>query len=293
MIVGRRGSGAAGQTEQSGDKYPPGDDKSLGHVEDLAGENRPAAPLPRYPSPILVLVNPQDIVNIASAVRIAKNFGIERMRLVNPEVFDPYRIEGIAHNTADLVARIEILDSLEAAIEDCVFTAVLTARERAAKRRVMRPREAATALLEEASEGPVALVAGREDSGLTNAELDLCHALVTIPTDPAHPSLNLAQAVAIMAYESWVAAGGEAMPLKPPRNQAEPATAGQLETLFADWTRALGAIDFFKTRRPEHVMRSFREMVHRAGLDGREASLLRAMGIEVVRFLERELDRGA
>ena len=58
--------------------------------------------------PILVLVNPQDIVNIASAVRIAKNFGIDRMRLVNPEVFDPYRIEGIAHNTADLVARIEI-----------------------------------------------------------------------------------------------------------------------------------------------------------------------------------------
>ena len=91
---------------------------------------------------------------------------------------------------------------------------MLTARERAAKRRVMRPREAAVALLEEASAGPVAVVAGREDSGLTNAELDLCHALVTIPTDPAHSSLNLAQAVAIMAYESWVAAGGEAMPLK-------------------------------------------------------------------------------
>jgi TrmH family RNA methyltransferase len=294
MVAGWWGSGAAGQSEQIREESPPGDEKILNDAEALSrGEGRPAAPLSRLTAPILVLVNPQDIVNIASAVRIAKNFGIERIRLVNPEVFDPYRIEGIAHNTADLVARIEILDSLEAAIEDCVFTAVLTARERAAKRRVMRPREAATALLEEASAGPVAVVAGREDSGLTNAELDLCHALVTIPTDPAHSSLNLAQAVAIMAYESWVAAGGEAMPFKPPRNQAEPATAGQLETLFADWTRALGAIDFFKTRRPEHVMRSFREMVYRAGLDGREASLLRAMGIEVVRFLERELDRGA
>ena len=70
------------------------------------------------PPPVLVLVNPQDIVNIASAVRIAKNFGIDRMRLVQPEVFDPYRIEGIAHNTADLVARIEILDSLEQALAD-------------------------------------------------------------------------------------------------------------------------------------------------------------------------------
>jgi TrmH family RNA methyltransferase len=239
------------------------------------------------PAPILILVNPQDIVNIASAVRIAKNFGIERVRLVNPEVFDPYRIEGIAHNTADLVARIELLDSLQAAVADCVFTAVLTARERAAKRRVLRPREAAVALMQEASAGLVAIIAGREDSGLTNEELDLCHALVTISTDPAHRSLNLAQAVAIMAYEVWNARGGEQLPVKPPRNQAAPATSGQLEELFADWTRALWAIDFYKTRQPENVMRSFREVVFRAALDGREASLLRAMGIEVVRYLDR------
>jgi tRNA C32,U32 (ribose-2'-O)-methylase TrmJ len=112
--------------------------------------------------------------------------------------------------------------------------------------------------------------------------------VVTISTDPAHRSLNLAQAVAIMAYEAWNARGGEALPLKPPRNEAALATSGQLEELFADWTRALWAIDFFKTRRPEHVMRSFREVVFRAGLDGREASLLRAMGIEVVRFLDRK-----
>jgi TrmH family RNA methyltransferase len=242
-------------------------------------------PFPR--SPILVLVNPQDIVNIASAVRIAKNFGIEQMRLVDPEVFDPYRIEGIAHNTADLVARIEIVKSLEEAIADCVFTAVLTGRERAAKRRVLRAREAAAALVEEAAVGPVAIVAGREDSGLTNAELDLCHALVTISTDPGHRSLNLAQAVAIMAYESWNARGGETLPLKPPRHQAAPATSAQLEELFADWTGALWAVDFFKTRQTESVMRSFREIVYRAGLDGREASLLRAMGIEVVRYMAR------
>jgi TrmH family RNA methyltransferase len=239
-------------------------------------------------SPILVLVNPQDIVNIASAVRIAKNFGIERMRLVQPEVFDPYRIEGIAHNTADLVARIEILDTLDAAIADCVFTAVLTGRERAAKRTMLRPRAAAGRLVAEAATGPVAIVAGREDSGLTNAELDLCHLLVTIATDPEHRSLNLAQAVAIMAYEVWNARGGEATPVKPPRNQAEPATSGQLEQLFEDWQHALAAIDFFKTRRPDSVMRAFREVIHRAALDGREASLLRAMGIEVVRYLERQ-----
>jgi TrmH family RNA methyltransferase len=220
-------------------------------------------------------------------VRIAKNFGIEQMRLVDPEVFDPYRIEGIAHNTADLVARVELFDSLEAAIGDCVFTAALTARERAAKRRVLRPRDAALTLLEQSAAGPVAMVAGREDRGLTNAELDLCDALVTIATDPSHRSLNLAQAVAILAYESWNARGGEQLPLKPPRNQAAPATSQQLEELFTDWTRALWAIDFFKTRLPDNVMRSFREIVFRAAPDGREASLLRAMGIEVVRYLNR------
>jgi TrmH family RNA methyltransferase len=238
-------------------------------------------------SPTIVLVNPQDIVNIASAVRIAKNFGIEHMRLVDPEVFDPWRIEGIAHNTADFVARIEILPSLEAALADCVSAYVLTGRERAAKRTTRRPREAAAELVRELEDGPVAIVAGREDSGLTNAELDLCRTVVTIATDPRHPSLNLAQAVAIMAYETWNARGGEALPLKPPRHEAAPATSEQLETLFADWHRALWAIDFFKTRRSENVMRAFREIVFRAELDGRESSLVRAMGIEVARYLQR------
>ncbi|HWB42081.1 MAG TPA: TrmH family RNA methyltransferase [Gemmatimonadales bacterium] len=237
--------------------------------------------------PILVLVNPQDIVNIAAAVRIAKNFGIEHMRLVNPETFDPWRIEGIAHNSAEFVAGIEVVDSLEAAIADCVHVALLTARGRTAKRRTLRPREAAAELVERAAAGPVAVVAGREDRGLTNAELDLGHVLVTIPTDPRSSSLNLAQAVAIMAYESWLARGGGGAPLKPPRKGTAPATSAQLEELFGDWRRALWAVDFFKTRRSESVMRSFREIIHRAAPDGREATLVRAMGIEVVRYLAR------
>jgi tRNA/rRNA methyltransferase len=238
-------------------------------------------------NPILVLVAPQDIVNIASAFRIAKNFGVPQVRLVNPEIFDPYRIEGIAHNTADLVERAELFPSLEAALHDCVFAAVLTGRERAAKRRVVRPREAAGELVARSVAGPVAIVAGREDSGLTNEELDRCQLLVTISTDPTHPSLNLAQAIAIMAYELWVARGGDAMPFKPPRNVADPATGQQLDDLFIDWERALWAIEFFKTRRSEMVMRALREVMFRAELDGREASLVRAMGIEVVRYLER------
>ena len=249
------------------------------------------AGLPR--SPILVLVNPQDIVNIASAVRIAKNFGIDRMRLVNPEVFDPYRIEGIAHNTADLVARIEILDSLETAVADCVFTAVLTARERAAKRRMLRPREAAAALVEEAAAGPVAIVAGREDRGLTNAELDLCHALVTISTDPGHRSLNLAQAIAIMAYEVWNARGGEVLPVKPH-------ATGRIRPPPLSWRSSsptgLGRSGPSTSSRRgvrrvscDRFVRLYFEPTLTAG----EASLMRAMGIEVVRYLERRPPGGS
>ena len=238
-------------------------------------------------APILVLVAPQDIVNIGSAVRIAKNFGLEQVRLVQPAVFDAWRIEGIAHNTADLIERITIHDSVADALADCHWSVALTARERAAKRTVYRPGAAAAELVARAGQGPAAFVVGREDKGLSNDELDRCTALVTIPTNPAHKSLNLAQAVAIMAYETWLARGGERKPIKPPRKPAEPATMELQERLFADWERALGAIEFFKTRQTDHVMRSWREILFRAELDGREASLVRAMGIEVVRYLER------
>jgi len=141
--------------------------------------SEPAA-APAAAAPILVLVAPQDIVNIASAVRLAKNFGLSGIRLVNPEVFDPWRIEGIAHNTADLVARIEICSSLPEALRDTVYSVALTARGRAAKRTVLEPREAATELVALSASGPVAMVFGREDKGLANDELDFCRALVSM-----------------------------------------------------------------------------------------------------------------
>jgi TrmH family RNA methyltransferase len=232
-------------------------------------------------------VGTQDVVNIAGAVRLARNFGIEQMRLVAPECFDPWRIEGIAHNTADFVARITVHPTLVEATADCVYLVALTARERTAKRSVLRPRAAAAELAGRSPDGPVALVAGREASGLTNAELDHCHALVNIATAPGHPSLNLAHAVGILCYESWLAREGARQALKPPRREAPPAPSQRLELLFRDWERALWAVEFFKTRRPDAVLRTVREALFRAGLDWREAALLRAMALETVRFLER------
>ena len=240
------------------------------------------------PAPRIVLVEPQDLVNIAATVRIARNFGIEDLTLVRPREFDPYRIEGIAHNTSDLVARITFAETLDEALAGVSFAAALSARERTARRRSARARDAAGELAARAAEGPVAFVAGREDSGLTNDELDRCQLLVSISTNPEHRSLNLAQAVAIMAYEVWTARGGDALPFKRPRRAAPPATQEQLETLFRDWHAALGALRFFKSKVDTAVMRSFREIFFRADLDAREAALLRAVALETGRQLGGE-----
>jgi len=239
-------------------------------------------------APVLVLVEPKDLVNVASAFRIAKNFGLEQVRLVNPREFDPFRIEGIAHNTGDLLSRALIVATLDEALSDCVWATALTARERRAKRTVLRPRGAAEEMAAKATAGPVAFVAGREDKGLTNEELDRCHSLVTIPTNPAYRSLNLAQAICVLSYESWLVRRGLTQPFKEPRKRADAATGDQHERLFADWERMLWAIDFFKTRQPDIVMRSVREVFFRAELDGRESTLFRAMALEVVRFLGRK-----
>jgi TrmH family RNA methyltransferase len=249
--------------------------------------SQPDATASPSPGPILVLVEPQDIVNIASVVRLGANFLVDGIRLVAPEVYDPYRIEGIAHNTAEMVDRVEIYQTLEEAIRDCVHVIGLTARERAAKRRTIGPREAAVELVERRPAGPVAVVAGREDKGLTNDELDLCHVLTVIPTNPGYRSLNLAQALGIVSYEIWQARTGGQVRRKAPRHSAGPAPSELMERLFADWLSALLSIDFFKTRQPELVMRSLREVFFRARLDEREAALIRAMGIEVGKYLER------
>jgi TrmH family RNA methyltransferase len=240
---------------------------------------------------VVVLWETQDYVNIAGTVRAMKNFGLTRLRLVSPVEFDPWRIEGIAHDTQDIVAGVEVFESLQDALADCTFVMGMTARERRAKRAVARPRDEAAALLERAAEGgPVAVLFGREDSGLPNWALDLCHRTCTIPTNPEHSSLNLAQAVLVMAYEIWMADQGRDQPFKPPRRTAPPANVHILEKLFEDAERALWAVDFFKSRQTESVMRTLRELVHRADPDQREAGFLRAIAIEVVKYVERMRD---
>jgi len=235
----------------------------------------------------VVLHEPQDPVNIAATVRAMKNMGIGDLRLVRPVEYEADRLEGIAHGTRDLIDAIRRFDRFDDAVHDCVHVVAFTARRRAAKWRVIAPKQAAEDVLAAASEGTVALAFGREDSGLPNEVLDRAHAHVVIPTT-AHASLNLAQAVLIGLYELHLAAGDATRRLPPPRKDAPPATEAQLEQYFADVERSLEAIQFFKTRQREHIMRTVRSLTLRAAPDARELSLVRAMAIEIVRFLERE-----
>lgn len=235
---------------------------------------------------VVVLHEPQNIINIAATVRAMKNMGVSRLRMVNPVDYDLYRMEGIAHGTQDLLERIERFDSFDAAVNDCLRVVGFTARRRSAKWRFIDPKVAAAELLEIAPEGTVALAFGREDSGLPNEVLDRVHAAVTIPTTE-HASLNLAQAALIGLYELHLAAADATRWVAPHRKSAPQPTAEHFELAFADIEKGLAAIEFFKTRNIELIMRTVRSLAFRAKPDARELSLVRAMGIEIVRYLGR------
>src|SRR5262249_46159308 len=158
--------------------------------------------------------------------------------------YDPHRLEGVAHNTMDLIERIEDFGDFDSAVADCVRVVGFTARRRAAKLRIIDPKAAPAEPLQMAPDGSGARVFGREVSGLANDILDRVHAAVTIPTTD-HASLNLAQAVLIGVYELHLAAADATRTLAPPRKDAPPPTNDQFEQFFSDAERSLATIEFF------------------------------------------------
>lgn len=244
---------------------------------------------------VVVLHEPQDLVNVALVIRAMKNMGLGRLRVVRPgEPFDPWRISGIAHDTEDLLEAAELPNSLDEALADATLVVGTSARRRAERVQWWTPTEVADQVVGRA--GQVAILFGREDRGLSNQDLDRCHAVVSIPVSPAHPSMNLGQAAAIIFYELRKAAlrAGEAS--KPDlsaktRRAAPPASVDELEALFAAWEQAMSEIRFFHGIDPLPKMRSFRNIFQRADLDRREAKLVQAAAYEVIHFAARERAR--
>ncbi len=235
----------------------------------------------------MVLEEPRNLVNIAGVVRVMKNFGLSHLRLVRPAEFDAYRIEGIAHRSADIVEAATHHDDIDDALRDVVHVVGTSARPRTAGHNYVRPRQVAPRIVARAREGWVAILFGREDRGLTNRSLDRCHELAIIPTDPRYSSLNLAQACLVLAYEIFLAGGAERVDLPRGRRATRPPTQQELEETYAALERGLARMDFFKAREPEAVMRTLRTLIARARPDLREARLLAAVGYEIRHFIDR------
>lgn len=232
---------------------------------------------------IIILYRPQKLVNIGGTVRAMKNMGLRRLRLVSAPAYEPQAITALAHRADDIIEAAEHFTSLDAALADLHYVVGTTARRRSLGDVAHSPREHAAELLSRSTQGFVGMLFGPEDRGLTAAELDRCHAIVSIPTDPDYASLNLAQAVLLVAYELRMAA----QPVLAIEAREAPASTAQLEELFTTAEQALNAIEFFKNGQSTLTMRIFRTLIHRASPDRREAALLTAMYREIMHFLRR------
>lgn len=230
----------------------------------------------------IVLVEPSHPGNIGAAARAMRTMGLQRLVLVNPHAFPHAEARAMAAGADDVLENARVCTSLEEAIGDCRFVLGCSARRRHVPLEEHTPCEAATALWANVGTGPVALLFGRERTGLTNDELMHCHGSVFIPSDPAFSSLNLAASVQVLSYELrlvQLGAGAEVRgaPAEPVERDDPPATHAQMEGLFGHFDDTLHDIDFHKGRHPDTVMQRLRRLLLRAAPDQREVRVLRGI----------------
>ena len=197
--------------------------------------------------PIIILVAPQLGENIGAAARVMANFALRRLRLVKPRDGWPNMQARRAASGADRVLEeAELYDTLEAAIADCTLVLATTARAHDQAKPVISP-DAAAALLAPrvAARENVAVMFGRERYGLENDEVALADRIVTFPVNPAFASLNLAQAVAVVAYEWFKLGSAGALPFAMPQ-KSPPAGKQQVQAFFAHLERQLDVIEYFR-----------------------------------------------
>jgi tRNA/rRNA methyltransferase len=223
----------------------------------------------------VVLVEPQEPMNVGAVARAMRNFGLARLYLVNPapRVGPPWAREAywLAVHAEEILDRAVAVDSLMEALADVQLVVATTGRPRELYPAPVVPAwEVPARVL--SVEGEVALVFGRETFGLTNEELALAHVIGTIPTAPEQPSLNLAQAVVVFAYELFKAVVGEG---RFPREEL--AQVAALEAFFEDLGRYVLEIGFTDQNRFPHAMRRLRRIFHKARLTPGEVQMLRGL----------------
>lgn len=232
-----------------------------------------------------VLVRTSHPGNIGAAARALASMGLRDLRLVKPQRFPHPEATALAAAAGDVLEGAGVVAELEGAIADCSLVLGATARSRGIGLEELSPRVAAQrALAAVGAGGEVALLFGNERNGLDNAEIQRCHAAIHIPSDPACPSLNLAQAVQVVAWElrEAVLAGGGA-PAIVPEPHGKPADAAAMEGFFEHLAETLEVIDFHKGRSPRTIMARLRRMFLRAGLDAGEVQVLRGILADTIR----------
>ena len=225
----------------------------------------------------IVLVGTSHPGNIGAVARAMKNMGLESLHLAAPEApFPSPEAQARASGADDVLEGAVIHADLDQALADCGFALGLSARLRSLPWPVVEPREAAALALAKAAEAPVALVFGREKSGLTNEELARCQALVHIPANPEYSSLNLAMAAQIMAYEIRLATRANA-PGDHVVSEHPPATLEDMEHFYGHLESAMVGAGFLNPDNPRHLMRRLRRLFNRAHPDQNELNILRGI----------------
>lgn len=223
----------------------------------------------------IILLGTSHPGNIGAVARAMKNMGLRDLVLVEPWHFPHPDATARASGADDVLTSARVVETLDEAIADCVFVAGASARSRSIGWPSLMPRECAAKLLQESSKGTVAILFGPEKAGLTNEHLDRCNTLLTIPTDPAFGSLNLAMAVQIMTYELRVTAGAGNIPEAD--NEVPLASGAELEYFFKHLEQVLTDSGFLNPDNPRHLMRRLRRLYVRAEPDKNEINILRGM----------------
>ena len=223
----------------------------------------------------IVLVGTTHPGNIGAVARAMKNMGLSELALVSPKYFPHDEASARASGAEDILERAMVVDSLAEALADCVYVAGASARSRTINWPCMGPRDCAERMIQESGHGKVAAVFGPEKTGLHNDDLDLCHTLLTIPTDPGFSSLNLAMAVQVLTYELRVASMLDEGPVFDV--EAPPATSEEMEHFYAHLEKVLTDIEFLDPDNPRHLMRRMRRLFIRARPDKNEVNILRGV----------------
>ena len=224
--------------------------------------------------PRIVLVNTSHPGNIGAAARAMKNMGLSELCLVDPQRYPSAEATARASGADDLLARAKCFGTLDEAIADAVLVIGASARSRSLPVPMLDPRACAKLVYEQPEAQSMAILFGRERTGLSNAELDRCHYLVQIPSNPEYPSLNIAAAVQVIVYELRLLAGDG---VNADQAGIDYATAQQMEHFYQHLEETLVELAFLDPANPKQLMRRLRRLFGRTRPDHNEINILRGI----------------